>query len=219
MRFVVIFLVVFSLFSSIVLFADSLWNDNSAYIYSNKINFAVDDTIQILIDENSAVDYKSQTKSLKSYSLNIQGGEMSALLNFVPKGNVEENNNSQNKDNLKISDVIQGRITAVGGKFVHIAGTKNLTVNNKTNSVQIDGDASFSDINAKTILSSKLTNTRISITTLIDNKSIIISNNDIETVRLKPDSTTDLTTETRVKDAKKKELLLQYFNKVLNVIF
>jgi flagellar L-ring protein FlgH len=219
MRFFTRILIFIFSFMTIAASADSLWNDNSANIYSNKIKFAVGDTIQILVDEQSVIDYKSDNKTVKSYDINIQGGELTAILNFVPKGNVQESGSAQNKDNLKIQTTIQGRITRIGNNTVTITGSKNLVVNNKSNFVTITGDASFSDVTAKSVLSSKLIDPQISITSLIDNKNQIINTNDIETVTLNPDSTSDKKQETRLKDAKKKELLLNYFNKILNVIF
>ena len=203
------------------LYAESLWNDNAANIYSNKVNFRVGDTIRILVDEKSSIDYKSQNKTIKSYDINISGGELTAILNFVPKGSVEESGNSQNKDNLKIETTIQGRVTAIGNNFVTITGTKNILVNNKSNLITITGDASFADVNANSILSSRLINPRISITSLIDNNTNVITANDLEEVVTNPDATSDALkkTETKLKDAKKKELLLNYFNKILNVIF
>jgi hypothetical protein len=211
----------FCFFSFINIFSDTLWNDNAANIYSYKINYRVGDSIEILVNEQSAYDYKEQSKSIKSYSVNVQGGEMTGILTFIPKGDIQETKNSQDIDNLKIQTVLQGRITAVGNGFVTLNATKTISMNNRMSSVQLTGEASFSDVSGKKIASSKLVNPRFTITTLFDNKNIVLQDKDLEKVLTNPDVTNDKDKkyETRVTDAKKKELLLNYFNKILNVIF
>jgi len=183
------------------------------------INYKVGDTIEIVIEENSSIDYKGTNKTVKSSNINIQGGEMTSILSFLPKGSIEENKNSQNKDQIKITNIVQGRITAVNGETVTINANKSLNVNNKISNVAITGEANFSDISGKRISSKKLINSQINITTLVDNQNIVINQNDFERFRVNPDSTTDLREDTRIRDDKKRQMLLDYFNKILNVIF
>ena len=200
-------------------FSKSLWDDKASNIYSRKINYAVGDSIQIIITEDSAVEYKTSTKALKTFKIDISGGEMSGVFNFLPKGDVEDNKNSQDSDRLKINSVISARIVQVNDNYVTVRGIKQVSVNNKTSSIDISGDASLQDINGKSILSSKLTNQSLRITTLIDNQNNVITANDLQTVAANPDSTTDKKQTTSLSDAKKRDLLLRYFNKLLNLIF
>jgi len=211
--------VLFFLFINLSLFSETLWNDNAANIYNRMINYKVGDTIEIVIEENSSIDYKGTNKTVKSSNINIQGGEMTSILSFLPKGSIEENKNSQNKDQIKITNIVQGRITAVNGETVTINANKSLNVNNKISNVAITGEANFSDISGKRISSKKLINSQINITTLVDNQNIVINQNDFERFRVNPDSTTDLREDTRIRDDKKRQMLLDYFNKILNVIF
>jgi len=215
------FLLLASFSSLTAAFADSLWNDNTANIYSYKINYKVGDSIELNVNEQSAINYKEQSKSTKSINVNIQGGEMTGILSFIPKGNIDENKNSSDNDNLQIRTVLQGRITNIGDGFVTVNASKTITINNRTSSVQLTGEASFSDIIGKKIVSSKLVNPRLTITTLFENKNTVLANNDFTTVITNPDATNDKDkkSETKLNEAKKKELLLNYFNKVLNVIF
>ncbi|OHD14444.1 MAG: hypothetical protein A2Y34_17410 [Spirochaetes bacterium GWC1_27_15] len=217
-RFLIILIVVFS-FISVLLFSDSLWNDISANIYSQRVNYRVGDSIEIVIDEQSVIDYKTNSKSLKSFNINLQGGEMTGIFSFLPKGSIEENKNNQDKDNLKIQTTINARVTNVANGYITITGSKTIQINNKTSSFQIAGEANIADIVGKSILSKKLVNPTISITTLFDNKNIVLNQNDLQKVRVNPDSTTDLREETRITDQKKQQMLLDYFNKILNVIF
>lgn len=204
---------------SYTLFSESLWNDNATYIYSQKINYKAGDTVEIVVEETSVIDYKSTNKTDKFSNITITGGEMTTLLTFLPKGNIEESKNSQNKDQFKINTVLQGTITNINNQIVTISASKNVQIDNKSSKVQITGEANISDISGKKISSKKLLNSQISITTLIDNDNIVINQNDFEKFRINPDSTTDLREDTRIRDEKKREMLLNYFNKILNVIF
>ena len=149
-------LIIFIISFSFLLFGDSLWDDRAADIYNRRVYYNKGDSVQILIDEKSAFEYKSSTKSLKSYRLNLSGGELSGLLNFVPTGNVEENKTSQDRDNLKIQSIIQGRIINVKDNYITIFGRKKFSNNNKVSSIEISGDAYLSDIIGNSIVSYKL---------------------------------------------------------------
>lgn len=203
----------------IFLFSESLWDDNYANIYTKKINYKVGDTITVIIDEQSAFEYKANTKGIKTYNINIQGGELSTIFSFFPKGSIEETKNLNDKDNFKIKMILQGTITAVNGNLITINAIKQLTINNKIGVLQITGNADIKDISNNTILSNKITNQNLTITTVIDNRNDVIQNNDLVQVVINPDSTTDRKEETRLSDERKRALLIQYFNKILNLIF
>ncbi|HPO49047.1 MAG TPA: flagellar basal body L-ring protein FlgH [Spirochaetota bacterium] len=209
----------FFIFVSFTLFSESLWNDVAADIYCKNVSYKEGDTIEIILEENSQIDYKSSSKTSKSLNITLQGGETTSVLDFLPEGGVDENKNSAIKDSFKISNSIQGAISAVNGQTVTISATKNLTLNNKISSIQITGEANFSDIKGKKISSKKLLNSQISIISLSDNKNIVLNSDDFEKYRLNPDSTTDLREDTRIRDDKKRQILLDYFNKILNVVF
>ncbi len=212
-------LIFINIFLLVLLFSETLWDDNYANIYSKKINYRVGDTLTVIIDEQSSFEYKATNKGLKTYNVNIQGGELSAIFSFLPKGSIEETKNLNDKDNFKIKMTLQGTITAVNGNIVTINATKQLTINNKTGVLQITGDADVKDIKGDTILSQKITNQSLRITTVVDNMNDIIQDNDLVQVVLNPDSTTDRKEETRLSEERKRALLIQYFNKILNLIF
>lgn len=206
-------LIIFFLIFILNIFPVSLWNDKAANIYNSKIYYNVGDSIQIKITEDFTYEYRASYKTLKSFKLDSSGGELSGIISFIPKGQAEDNKTGNEKDSAKIKSIIQARVVRVENNFITIQGSKTITLNNKTSSVTITGDASLTDIKNNSILSGNLVNMNLSITTLIDNANVIIRNQDIET---NPDATTD---KNKLSDAKKREILLEYFNKILNVIF
>lgn len=207
------------LFFSIYLFSESLWNDKAGDIYNRKIFYNVGDSINIVITESSKYEYKSSTKSLKSYNIDITGGELSGIFDFLPKANIEEDKNSIDNDSLKIENVIQGRIVNVSDNYITVRGTKRIQMNNKVSSITITGDAYYSDVVDNSINSNKMINPSLSVTTLLDNQRTIITERDLLREVLNPEATTDIIETTKLSDAKKREILLNFFNKILNLIF
>jgi flagellar basal body L-ring protein FlgH len=215
--FLVLFLII--IFFSIYINTTSLWDDKAGDIYNRKIFYNVGDSINIIITESSKFEYKSSTKSLKSYDIDISGGELSGLFNFLPKAYIEEDKNSLDNDSLKIESMLQGRILRVSDNYVTIRGTKRIQMNNKISSITITGDAYYSDIIDNSIISNKMINPTLSLTTLLDNQRRIITERDLFTEVLNPDSTTDRIETTKLTEEKKREILLNFFNKILNLIF
>lgn len=183
------------------------------------MNYKVGDSIKILVEENSNIQYKSSTQSMKTYSVDIQEGEMSAVFNFIPEGKTEESKNIQDKDEVEIKTSINATITDVKDKLITINASKRLTLNNKTSIIQINGDVNYFDIKNNMVYSHDLINQTVRISTLLENVNQIISAADLEKVITNPDATTDIKEETRLKENKKQELLIEYFNKILSLIF
>ncbi|MCG8569374.1 MAG: flagellar basal body L-ring protein FlgH [Spirochaetes bacterium] len=207
------------LYSISILFAETLWDNKAGDIYSRNINYKTGDTIKILIEEETAILYKSSTQSLKTYTLDVKGGDFSAVLNFLPQGKVEENKNSQDKDEIKISNFINAQIVNVDNSLLTIEGSKTITLNNKTSTVRLNGRIHINDIINQQVYARDILDQRLTITTLLENQSSIIADNDIISVITNPDSTTDQKEELQLSEIKKRELMLQYVNKILNLIF
>ncbi len=218
-NFFFILLIIVSIYGQFNIFNESLWNDRAKDIYNRKVNFTIGESIQILINETSSIEYKSASKFLKTYDFNLSSGELSGLFNFVPKGNAQKTTTGQDRDNTKIILTIQGRITNVTDNYITLRGTKQLTVNNKTGVVAITGDVLLNNISGSTIYSNKLINPTLTITTIVENVNDIFNERDLEKIVLNPDATSDIKVETRLNEQRKRQLLIDYFNKILNVIF
>ena len=204
---------------TIVASSVSLWDDRSADIYNRRINYRQGDSVSIIINEKSSYQYKSSTKSLKSYKIDISGGELSGLFTFLPTGNAEENKSSTDNDNLSINTAIEGTIEAVSDNYLTITGRKQITVNNKVSIVTITGNAHYSNIKNNSINYTNLVNPTLNVTTLLQSSKQVVNNNDLVQVILNPDATTDIILETQISEARKRQILIDYFNKILNVVF
>lgn len=219
MRFKLIVLIIILSLLSILLFSESLWNDKAKNLYSRKINFIEGDSVTVIINETSLLDYKSNTKTTKSYSINVTGKNITGIIDFLPKGSVEESKNGANSDKIKLNYSIQAKITAIDGNIATLQGSKTFIIDNKQTIVALLGDVNISDISANSVFSSKLLDAQIKIVTLLENNNAVVNNSDIVDVITNPDSTGDKIIKSTLSDTKQKELLRKYFNKILGTIF
>jgi flagellar basal body L-ring protein FlgH len=197
-------------------FSDSLWNDKAGGIYNKKVNYNVGDSIQVVLNESSNLEYNSNSRASKSYKVQISGSKISGITDILPQGNIEEDKNSQDIDRIKLNGTLQARVTAVGDNFITIQGIKDIGINNKASRVLITGNAYLQDIKGNSIESNKLIDSSLQITTLIDNNNTIISDKDL--INKNKDLTGDVKEDISISDQKKRELQLQILNKILNVI-
>lgn len=221
-KFILFFLLPFCLFSQ------SLWDDNYANLYSSKVNYRVNDSVKIIIDEKSSINYKSSVKSLKSFSLDIKSKDIVGVFDIVPDGIVEESKSSDEKDSFTLNYELQGRVVAVGNGFLTVSGVKNITLNNKNTRVELVGDVAFGDVKGNVIKSSNVMDLNLKITTILDNLFLPVSDEDFiaETEIVEQAGEDGGLVEVQVEtgkyiitDVKKRELLLNYLNKILNVVF
>lgn len=215
-----IFLIIFVLSASQI-FCETTWDDKGKDLYSRKIRYRINDSIKIVIDEKSAMEYRSTTKSLKSYNINIKNSEIEGVFDIVPSGSVEENKSAQDKDEVKYTQTIMGQIKEINDGYITVSGKKSVILNNKRSIVEVNGDVAFGDIKGGMIKSSDIMNQTIRIITLIDNLSEIIGE---DNVVVQADLSSDATGDAKkirykIDDALRKKLILEYVNKVLNVIF
>lgn len=197
----------------------TLWDDALADIYARKVNYKVNDSVKVLIDENSKLSYRSSSKSLKNYSINTESKELVGIFELVPNGSVNEKKDSQEEDEISYFSEIQGQILAINDPFLTVNAAKTVSINNKTSRIELQGDVAFKDLSGNQVRSSDMMNQTLRITTAIENISLPIGEEDLEEIM---DTSGDLTLPTGtygIRDAKKRELLLSYLNKILNVIF
>jgi hypothetical protein len=218
MKKIIFYIIELSILISIA-YAESLWDDSGKNIYSNKVSYKNGDSVKIIIDEQQKIKYKSSTDSRKADSVSINGGEYSALFNFLPNGTSTETKNGNDEDEFHLNGTIVASITSVNDNTVTLVGRKTLSLNNKTSLMEMSGTANMSSIKSGTIVSSDIQNLSLRVSTLLFNENDIINGDDIVERLRNPDATDDDSTETVISDEKRKEMFLRYVNKLLNVVY
>lgn len=202
-----------------IAYAESLWDDSRKNIYSGNVSYKNGDSVKIVIDEEQTVKYKSSADSRKSNAININGGEYTALLNFLPKGDSTETKSAADQDEFHLKGSIVAGITAVTDNNVTLVGRKTLTMNNKTSLIEMSGIANMNRIKSGTIMSSDIQELSLRVTTLLFNANDVLNNDDLVEQRVNPDATDDETTETVVSEEKRRRLFMQYVNQLMNLIY
>lgn len=203
------FFFLYMLFNCFLLCSANLWDNQAADVYSRKIRYRVNDGVKIRVDEKTKLKYTSSSKSLKTTSVNSQSGELSGVFEVIPSGDVNESKESSSKDEFEYIAELQGRIIDVKDNYVTVSGSKTVSVDNKVSRISIRGDVALNDLKGNNVNASDLMDERLEITTMIENAYFPLTNEDLD---ISSDSIV-LTEE------KKRDLLLQYLNKMLNVLF
>ncbi|MCH5149638.1 MAG: flagellar basal body L-ring protein FlgH [Spirochaetales bacterium] len=197
------------LFNCFLLCSTNLWDNQAADVYSRKIRYRVNDSVKIQVSEKTKLKYTGSAKSLKTTSVNSQSGELSGVFEVIPSGDVNESKESSSKDEFEYIAELQGRIIDVKDNYVTVSGSKTISVDNKVSRISIRGDVALNDLKGNNVNASDLMDERLEITTMIENAYFPLTNEDLD---VSSDSVV-LTEE------KKRDLLLQYLNKMLNVLF
>ncbi len=208
--------------------SETLWNDKMSDIYSVKVNFKINDSVKIKINEKSVLNYKSTSKTLKSVSIDMKSEDVVGVFELIPEGSIDENKSGQDKDEFNYSGELQAKITGISDNFITVSGVKNVSINNKNSKVELSGDVGYKDMRGNVVLSSDIMNLSFKITTAIDSTVIPVSTEDfiletkLETTVNENGETVENTVTTgkyKISDDKKRDFLLNYLNKILNVVF
>jgi flagellar basal body L-ring protein FlgH len=205
--------------STVFLTSESLWDDTAENLYNRKINYQVGDPVTIHVMEASALSYRSSSKSLKTFSASVSGGEITGIFDFLPQGSVDETKSSNMADDFSIEMTLQGSIQSITGNNAVISGSKSIQVNNKRSSLSISGTVPVSYIKDNAVSSTRIIDTSIQLTTLLDSDIDVITESDLVKIILNPEATSDIIDKTELREETRQQLLLQYFNSLLNVLF
>ncbi|MBQ1998941.1 MAG: flagellar basal body L-ring protein FlgH, partial [Spirochaetales bacterium] len=165
--------------------------------------------IKIKIDEKTKLKYTGSSKTLKTASINSQGGELAGVFEIVPSADVNESKESSDKDELEYVAELQGRIIDVKDSYVTVSGSKTISIDNKVSRISIRGDIALGDLKGNTVNASDFMDERLEITTAVENAFLPLTDEDF-------DVSSDVIVLT---EEKKRDLLVKYLNKMLNVLF
>lgn len=197
------------IFGCFLLCSATLWDNQAGDIYSRKIRYKVNDSVRIQIDERTKLKYTGSSKTLKTMSVNSQSTELSGVFEVIPSGDVNESKDSSNKDEFEYVAELQGRIIDVKDNYVTVSGSKTISIDNKVSRISIRGDVALSNLKGNNVKAADLMDERLEITTAVDNAYLPLTDEDL-------DESSDVVVLT---EEKKRDLLVKYLNKMLNVLF
>jgi flagellar L-ring protein precursor FlgH len=225
---------------------ESLWSpDFKGYLSGGK-GLAVGDSLVVQIDASSSLSFSSSSNYSKNLTLEFTGGESGNLFSFLPQVRTGGTQTTAGKDNLSLKTQMPVVVTAVNADgTAQVQGTRTVAIQGKNESITITGVISPGVLDQKgSINFSKLANARLTYTTFLASARDVLSPADLQRLlapapapaagaaaAATPSTGAPATpaatgaaaapaqTGLTIPDARKKELLLLYLNRLIDVVF
>jgi flagellar basal body L-ring protein FlgH len=228
---------------------ESLWSpDFRGYLTGGK-GLVVGDALVVQIDASSSLSYSSSSNDSKNLTIEFSGGDSGNLFSFLPQVRTGGSLSTTGKDSLALKAEIPVVVTALNPDgTAQVQGSRNITVQGKNESITITGAVSPSLLDQKgSINFSRLTNARLAYTTFLASASDVLSPTDLQallapvvaapaagattttagtaaapatgTAQPATGTAATATTSLTITDARKKQLLLLYLNRLIDIVF
>lgn len=228
--------------------AESLWSPGFKGYLSGGRGAAVGDVLVIQIDASSSLSFTSSSNDSKNLTLEFSGGDAGNLFSFLPQVRTSGSRNATGRDVLSLKTEIPVVVTAVNPDgTAQVQGSRTVSVEGKNESVTVSGTVSPGLVDQKgSVAFSRLANSRLVYTTFLTSSQDVLSPADIRQVlapapaaalaagaapgapaapgaapaagqapAAQPAAAPGLT----LTDPKKRQLLLLYLNRLIDVIF
>lgn len=212
-----------------VLHSETLWNENND-LYSNKKTFKPGDRLKIVFNEKSIVDYNLNLSETSRLSGSAGGGSTVSFFDFLPSLSADDSMNISQKSSTKNKSLLTKSITAeivniLPNNNLKISGKHFIKVNDSLEQIQVDGTVHPDDIkNKKYVYSVDIINPTIIYQSQIIGQNIINNKDLVDTyttnrIVVSGQTQINITPKLSVVEAKKREMILQYLNKILTILF
>ncbi len=222
---------------------ESLWNPGFNGYLSPGNTIRVGDTIVVSIDSNTALSFQSATQDSRNLSLQFSGGKVGNIFAFLPKVQSGGDMSGRGKEGLTLKTTLVARVKGIDPNgMLAIGGSRTISVNGQEESILLSGIVDPRDLDrGKFINFSMIADSSLIFKTLLepgkpvlttkDIKEIITQSNKVQVGTAQPlqsnqgtqsSNVTAQTTTTKtfsLSDAKKKQLLLIYLNKMIDLLF
>ncbi len=241
------FLILVSFFLCLVgvVGGESLWTPGFNGYLSPGSTIKVGDTVIVSIDSNTSLSFQSATQDSRNLSLRFSGGETGNIFAFLPTVQSGGNMNGRGKERLTLKTSLVARVRKIDpAGMLEISGSRTIKVNGEEESISLSGIVDPADLQkGKFIDFSMIADSSLVFKTLLEPGRPVLTTNDIkeiitQTNKLQPNQANQ-TNQTRqpqgrvapvaagasttktyaLSDAKKKQLLLLYLNKMIDLLF
>jgi flagellar basal body L-ring protein FlgH len=212
-------------FSGGLLSAESLWDDNFQGYIAGSSAYRAGDIVTVVIDSSLSLDFAASSKDDKSITFEFSGGDYGSLFAFLPSGRTGDDRSVSGKGKYSLKTELSARVTDIDptGKL-NITGTRTVQLEGKRETVTVAGrvdprvlDSSgrfnFSQLEGSRLTYSSFLQPAVNTLSAADIREVVRELAAAEGEQPKTETTIQLT------DAKKRELLLLYLNRLVDIIF
>lgn len=230
---------IIAIFAITTISAKSLWLDFSLY----RLKIKVGDIIKIRFDEKNIIKYETESRKDNFQSTKGKRGK-GKTFDFFPDAEITDSDTIKSKNQLLVKNDSEYGISAmvqeVSGSTVYIRANNNTIVNGETLAVELSGACNIMRIKPDysidstdiyglnfTVQKQSLTNKNllsdddlIFTTNFTDIKTnVIVSTNNITNTVLTTNIAAMQLKFEGIRDSKKKELIINYLNVMINALF
>jgi flagellar basal body L-ring protein FlgH len=225
---------------------ESLWSPDFKGYLSGSKGLAVGDSLVVQIDASSSLSFSSSSNDSKNLTLEFSGGESGNIFSFLPQVRTGGTQTTAGKDNLSLKTQIPVVVTAVNPDgTAQVQGSRTVVIQGKNESITVTGGISPGLLDQRGAVNfSKLSNARLTYTTFLASTKDVLSPADLQRLLI-PAATpaggpapaagtatgaaaaggaaaapaAPAQTGLAIPDARKKELLLLYLNRLIDIVF
>jgi hypothetical protein len=217
---------------------ESLWTPGFQGYLSSEASVQVGDVVFVQVDADSRLSFSATSSDSKNITLEFSGGEYGSLFSFLPVITARGDSRLEGEEAFAFRALIGGRVTEIdaAGK-ARIAGFQSTGVAGKTETLAVSGWLDPRDLGPeRAIAFSRLADARLSFSTFLQSPDQTLTDGDIqEIVRTLaeppppgapgapgpggPAPETRVQRSYQLSEDKKRELLLRYINRLVDLIF
>ncbi|MBN1410178.1 MAG: flagellar basal body L-ring protein FlgH [Spirochaetales bacterium] len=220
---------------NIGLAGESLWDPDFDGYISNNRNLSAGDVVIVEISEQSSLTFSGLNNDSKNITFEFSGGEFGNIFSFLPAVRTAKNNKVKGEEKYSFTSSVVARVKELDeNKIAFIEGSKQITIDGKSESIAISGYVNPKDLNSEgKIPFSKVADARLSFSTFLQSSEDLLTAEDIMTIvnqpadtattspegTAQPEGTSPLTQTMGLSEEKKRELFLRYINRLADLIF
>jgi flagellar basal body L-ring protein FlgH len=237
---VTVFLLVVSLTAA---GGESLWSPDFKGYLSGSKGFSKGDTVIVGIDTSSALSFSASNSDSKNLTLEFSGGETGNLFSFLPQVKTGGTQTAKGAEEYKMRGEIPAAVMdldAAGRALVQ--GSRSVMLQGKEESIAVTGWVNRKDVDQKGVVPlSRVGEAKLVFKTLLAPSQPVLSDADIRTIITAPAAAGTQppaaapaaqaptaaqgagqaapTAVTSITDERKKQLLLLYLNRLVDILF
>jgi flagellar L-ring protein precursor FlgH len=221
-----------------VSWGESLWTPGFQGYLSSEASVREGDVVFVRVDADSRLSYSATSNDSKNITLEFAGGDYGNLFSFLPVITARGDSRLEGEEAFALQALIGVRVAEIdaAGK-ARIAGTQSTSVAGNNETVSVSGWLDPRDLGPGRVVDfSRLADARLSFSTFMQSPNQTLTNRDIEEILRtlqetsppQPGAELESTLQTaetagqrsyQLSEAKKRELLLRYINRMVDLIF
>ncbi len=206
--------------------AQSLWSPDSQGLLASPPRLRPGDVVTVEVDASTTFSFRSLQSDAKSLSLELSGGQGSGLFSFLPTGSSTGERSVQGGEDLSLQTSVGALVQEVNpAGAVLIQGVRRVSLGGREESVTLSGWLSPADLGAdRRVRFDRLADARIVFRSLLQASAPTLAAGDVVEVRppaagSAPEQAPPPAAQLQLSDARKRELLLQYLNRLADILF